>query len=96
MQGWRREKVYPDFIFAMQQAEGRSKLVVLEMKGSHLAGNDDTDYKQAVLKLMTTAFTEEPRQRIGELELVHQSGPTVECDLVLFPEWKTRLPEMIK
>lgn len=45
---------------------------------------------------MTTAFAEEPRQRIGELELVHQSGPTVECDLVLFPEWKTRLPELMK
>ncbi|MBN1929096.1 MAG: hypothetical protein JW764_06105 [Chlorobiaceae bacterium] len=96
VQGWRREKVYPDFIFAMQQAESKSKLVVLEMKGNHLAGNDDTEYKKAVLKLMTTAFAEEPRQRIGELELVHQSGPTVECDLVLFPEWKTRLPELMK
>ena len=96
VQGWRREKVYPDFIFAMQQAEGKGKLIVLEMKGNHLAGNDDTEYKKAVLKLMTTAFAEEPRQRIGELELVHQSGPTVECDLVLFPEWKTRLPELMK
>ena len=33
---------------------------------------------------------------LDELELVHQSGPTVECDLVLFPEWKTRLPELMK
>ncbi|AOS83427.1 type III restriction endonuclease subunit R [Chlorobaculum limnaeum] len=96
VQGWRREKVYPDFIFAMQQAEGKSKLVVLEMKGNHLAGNDDTEYKKAVLNLMTTAFAEEPRQRIGELELVHAGGPTVECDLVLFPEWKTRLPDLMK
>jgi len=58
VQGWRREKVWPDF--------------------------------------MTTAFAEEPRQRIDELELVHAGSPTVECDLVLFPEWKTRLPELMK
>ena len=96
VQGWRREKVYPDFIFAMQQSGESSKLVVLEMKGNQLAGNKDTEYKAALLKLMTTAFVEEPRQRIGELELVHQSGPVVECDLVLFPEWKTRLPELMR
>ncbi|NTW53411.1 MAG: hypothetical protein HGB15_01315 [Chlorobaculum sp.] len=96
VQGWRREKVYPDFIFAMQQAEGKSKLVVLEIKGDQLAGNKDTEYKAALLKLMTTTFAEEPRQRIGELELVHAGGTTVECDLVLFPDWKTRLPELMK
>lgn len=96
VQGWRREKVYPDFIFAMQQSESSNKLVVLEMKGDQLAGNKDTDYKAALLKLMTTAFAEEPHQRIGELELVHAGGTTVECDLVLFPEWKTRLPELMR
>ena len=52
LQGWRKEKIYPDIIFAVRQNETDRKLVALEMKGQHLAGNPDTIYKQAVLQLM--------------------------------------------
>jgi type III restriction enzyme len=31
VQGWRREKVYPDFIFAVQRDDGSTRLAVLEM-----------------------------------------------------------------
>jgi type III restriction enzyme len=96
VQGWRREKIYPDFIFAVQHGEVGSKLVVLEMKGQHLAGNTDTTYKQSVLRLMSDAFDMESTPRVGELELVDEDGTTVECDLVLMPEWKARLPKLIK
>ena len=30
---------------------------------------------------------------VGEMELVDANGVAVACDLVLMPEWKTRLPE---
>jgi type III restriction enzyme len=92
VQGWRREKIYPDFIFAVRHGERDNKLVVLEMKGKHLAGNDDTEYKKAVLRLMTDAFSVEHVSRVGELELVVEDGTTIQCDLVLMPEWPTRLP----
>ena len=92
LQGWRREKIYPDFIFAMQHGETDSKLVVLEMKGIHLSGNPDTVYKQSVLQLMTEAFAIEKVPRVGELELVVEDGTRIECDLVLMTEWKTKLP----
>jgi type III restriction enzyme len=92
VQGWRREKIYPDFIFATQHGEANNRLVVLEMKGKHLAGNDDTNYKQSVLRLMTDAFAIESSTRVGELELVVEGGTTVACDLVLMPDWKTKLP----
>jgi len=92
VQGWRREKVYPDFIFAMQRGEVANRLVVLEMKGQHLSGNPDTEYKKAVLHLMSEAYDIEHTTRVGELELVVQDGTTVECDLVLMTEWTTRLP----
>lgn len=95
VQGWRRERVFPDFIFAVQHGEGIDKMMVLEMKGKHLAGNDDTTYKQAVLNLMTEAFAVETTAKVGELELVIQEGTTVECDLVLMPEWKTKLPNLV-
>jgi type III restriction enzyme len=72
------------------------RLVVLEMKGKHLAGNDDTEYKKAVLHSVNDAFTVEHVERVGELELVVEDGTTVECDLVLMPEWKTRLPDFTR
>ena len=96
VQGWRREKIYPDFIFAVEQEEGHQRVVVLEMKGKHLAGNDDTDYKKAVLALMSNAFAVQHVERVGELELLSQDGTTVECDLVLMPDWKTDLPKRTK
>ena len=95
LQGWRRERIYPDFIFAVQPGNqyGKGKrLVVMETKGDHLAGNTDTEYKQAVLDLMTQAFQIDQTQRVGELSIVNPDGTTVECDLVLMSEWKTKLP----
>ncbi len=49
-QGWRREKVYPDFIFAMSHGITDNRVVVLEMKGKHLAGKDDTEYPESRIK----------------------------------------------
>ncbi|HSQ08546.1 MAG TPA: hypothetical protein VLM84_12770, partial [Chromatiaceae bacterium] len=70
----------------------RERLVALEMKGEHLAGNSDTEYKQAMLRLMTQAFEIDQTQRVGELEIVNADGTEILCDLVLMAEWKTRLP----
>jgi len=94
--GWRRERIYPDFIFAVQPGNQYGKgnrLVVMETKGDHLQGNLDTEYKRAVLALMTEAFNIDQTQRVGELSLVNPDGTTVECDLVLMSQWKTKLPE---
>lgn len=92
LQGWQREKIYPDFIFAVQHGELDRKLVVLEMKGIHLSGNPDTVYKQAVLQLMIEAFSVEKVPRVGELELVVENGTSLACELGLMTEWKTKLP----
>ncbi len=96
VQGWRREKVYPDFIFAVREGQGADRMVVLEMKGSHLAGNDDTEYKRKVLRFLSDAYAAETAPLVGELELISQDGTSVECDLVLMPDWKTELPKKIK
>jgi type III restriction enzyme len=95
IQGWRRGRIFPDFLFAVVRGPAygsRERLVALEMKGEHLAGNPDTEYKQAVLRLMTQAFEIDQTQRVGELEIVNSDGTEVLCDLVLMTEWKTRLP----
>lgn len=95
LQGWRRERIHPDFIFAVQpgnQYGTCKRLVVMETKGDHLQGNTDTEYKRAVLDLMTGAFQIDQTQRVGELSIVNPDGTRVECDLVLMSEWKTKLP----
>ncbi|MBK1717913.1 DEAD/DEAH box helicase family protein [Thiocystis violacea] len=92
IQGWRRGRIYPDFIFALQRTEGRKRIVALETKGAQLAGNLDTEYKQAVLRLMSDHYAIEEAPRVGEIDLIDVSGTVVQCDLVLMPDWKTRLP----
>jgi type III restriction enzyme len=96
LQGWKRHKVYPDFVFARlggadhADAVATSKLVVLETKGLHLAGANDTVYKQALLARLTQAFTDESLARVGDLELVGASQ-SVQCDLVFDGDWRGTL-----
>ncbi len=92
VQGWRKHRVYPDFIFALTQGEQRRKLVVIETKGNQFEGNLDTKYKQKLLTLVTENFKFENAIKAGELELVTNEDTTVECDLVLIDQWKTRIP----
>lgn len=92
LQGWRKDKVYPDLIFALRKSDDKTHLVVLEMKGEHLSGNPDTEYKKSLLRLMSSEFRFEAVTVAGKLELVEKDDVAVECDLVLMPDWKTRLP----
>jgi type III restriction enzyme len=89
VQGWRKNKVYPDFIFALQRKNGKERLVVLETKGDQLAGNLDTTYKQKLLDKLTKAYKQDEVVKAGELQLVG-TGREVVCDLVLISEWKTK------
>ena len=90
LQGWKRHKVYPDFVFARIAGDGATKLVVLETKGLHLAGSTDTAYKQALLQRLTQAFADETLGRAGELELIGARQSMV-CDLVFEEAWRGAL-----
>jgi hypothetical protein len=50
LQGWRRHRVYPDFVFALTHTDGAQRMVLLETKGLQLAGSIDTDYKQCTAR----------------------------------------------
>ncbi|MDH4198855.1 MAG: DEAD/DEAH box helicase family protein [Spirochaetia bacterium] len=53
IQGWRENKIRPDFVAAKKE-NGKVELVyVLESKGEHLQGNADSIYKKQVFDLMT-------------------------------------------
>ena len=54
IQGWRENKIRPDFVVAKKKDEDKIEIVyLLESKGEHLLGNNDTIYKNDVFKTMT-------------------------------------------
>ena len=66
LQGWRRQRVYPDFV-ACRNGDG--KLLVLETKGIHLKGSEDTGYKQKLLETLENAYAsalDRGKMKIGE------------------------------
>lgn len=91
LQGWKRHKVYPDFVFARLDGDGGTRTVVLETKGLHLAGSDDTAYKQRLLERLSQAFRDERTLRAGELELSGGDSVRLCCDLLFDAAWQGRL-----
>jgi type III restriction enzyme len=90
LQGWRRHKVYPDFVFALTGTGSTQHVVLLETKGLHLQG-DDTSYKKALLERLSAAYRDERGQRAGSLELEGAGSETVTCDLVFDAGWRGEL-----
>lgn len=92
LQGWQRQKVYPDLLACLQQdAQGALKLAVLETKGNHLLGNDDTEYKRRLFALLTEYA--ELASPVGELEL----GQPVQLRFAMLMEqdWKQDLLKVL-
>jgi len=94
LQGWRKHRVYPDFILGLQKVAGSRHLFVIETKGDQLAGLD-TPYKTALLDYLTKNFAVEQVKKAGELELVLDEDTTVTCRLVFGSKWKTDIHELI-
>ena len=94
IQGWKRAKIYPDFIFAVRADGTAKRITVLETKGDQL-DNLDTAYKRDVLSFLSGSFAWDGCTLAGELELITNGGQTVQCALVLMSEWKTTLPRLV-
>ena len=53
LQGWKRQRIYPDFV-ACKKNDGT--LFILETKGFHLRGNEDTTYKKKLLDTLEATY----------------------------------------
>ncbi|QGM47556.1 DEAD/DEAH box helicase [Methylocystis heyeri] len=93
IQGWKKAKIYPDFIFAVHREGENKRVVILETKGDQL-DNLDTAYKREALDFLSGQFQWDDATPVGELELVKE-GETVEGTLILMSEWKAKLPEYL-
>lgn len=94
LQGWRQQKVYADFLFSIkdQQAEDNfRKIYVVETKGQHLMGSEDTNYKQDLFRLCNELASEISWNELG-LELAEKE---LRFELVPQDVWQAKLNELI-
>ncbi|MDB5684645.1 MAG: type restriction endonuclease subunit [Sphingomonas bacterium] len=94
IRGWRRGNVYPDFIFAALRDEAGERIVAVESKGDQLAGNLDTEYKRELLDTLTAAYGKAAAGDANALSFPQRSID-FEAAVVVFSDWKSRLPVMI-
>ncbi|HTN40764.1 MAG TPA: hypothetical protein VLZ84_06400, partial [Asticcacaulis sp.] len=95
LQGWKRAKIYPDFVFAVRRDDKPNRIALLETKGDQL-DNLDTAYKREMLQVMSDNFAWDDTVPAGTMELVGNDGRTVECALILMSEIATKLPEYLQ
>ena len=92
VQGWKRGRIYPDFVAMTREFGGLTRVLIFDTKGEHLGGTLDTEYKEKVLKTLEDTFNNagtmtvrEGTTRAGIFQLVFSEQQ--------FPEITARLEE---
>jgi type III restriction enzyme len=89
LQGWQRNRIYPDMLACVHSAEdGKFKFSVLETKGEHLKGNDDTEYKRKMFELLTAHV--DTAIRAGELDL-GESAQQMSFTMLMEKSWQQEI-----
>jgi len=90
LQGWQRSRVYPDFLACLHDGgDGKVRFTVLETKGLHLKGNEDTVYKTRLFELLTQHS--QSALSVGELKLGLKKQE-MRFELMLENNWREKLP----
>ncbi len=87
LQGWRRQRVYPDFV-ACRQGDGI--LLILETKGVHLKGNEETGYKKKLLETLEAAYNAALDR--GEMKVCE---PPAVFRMMFEDRWKEQVGELV-
>lgn len=92
IQGWKKNKVYPDFIFSDVSLKSRAdynKVFVVETKGLHLK-NEDTTYKQDVFTFCNNLGQHKEWKELFA-EFQHNR---FEFKVIFEDEWKARINDI--
>jgi len=93
IQGWKKDKIYPDFIFTVTEEEKEDaveKIYIVETKGIHLAGNPDTSYKEDVFALCNKLVK---KSRSDELPLGLKEK-SIDYEVIYGTGWERKLSEL--
>jgi len=91
IQGWKKDKIYPDFIFAQKDnaKDDFSKVLVVETKGFFL-DNKDTDYKKSVFELCNKLGKEKTWKQLED----EFGGKPIEFHVVYDKDWQRKINEI--
>lgn len=89
LQGWQKQKVYPDFIFTKDNKD--KDVYVVETKGLHLK-NEDTNYKQELFSLCNKLSM---KKDMTELE-IDLKGFKINYQVLFEKEWKNKLNQVFQ
>ncbi len=94
IQGWKRERIYPDFLVKLEAGkDGLERLYFIESKGEHLEGNKDTEYKQKLFDAINGSLAGKAKPK-GELKLI-QSKEEMSFHMVFEGEWENSLNKLL-
>jgi type III restriction enzyme len=94
IQGWKRNRIYPDFIFAKggsRKVSSPEEIHILETKGLFLK-NEDTEYKKQVFEFINGLGV---RTKWDEIEMGFATERFV-FQLVFEDDWRNKLNEIFK
>ena len=95
LQGWQKRKVYPDFLAFISPDNKIKKLSVLETKGDHLKGNEDTEYKKKLFKILEKHAINKSVS-VGDMEVVSEKEQKMIFKILMEKTWKEDLGEIIR
>ena len=66
VQGWKQQRIYPDFVAMTNEVKGITRVLLFDTKGDQLEGNPDTEYKEKVLKTLEEKFNSAGTMRVHD------------------------------
>ncbi|MBN2568755.1 MAG: DEAD/DEAH box helicase family protein [Deltaproteobacteria bacterium] len=94
IQGWRKYKIYPDFIFTAKTSEEKDayeQVYVVETKGLHLMGSEDTEYKRKMFSICTKEAESRSWKELGTI----MKDKVLRFEVLAEDEWQAKLNEML-
>ncbi|MBE0471019.1 MAG: DEAD/DEAH box helicase family protein [Methyloprofundus sp.] len=89
LQGWQKQRVYPDLLVCVEEpSSGNYRFSLLETKGEHLKGNDDTNYKRDLFDLLTAHA--QSAIEAGELT-IETADDGISFRMLLESDWQQEL-----
>ena len=95
LQGWQKRKVHPDFLALISPDNKIKKLSVLETKGDHLKGNDDTKYKRKLFEVLEKQAINEAVS-VGDMEVVSEKEQKMVFRILMEKTWKDDLGQLVR
>lgn len=94
LQGWRKHKVYPDFLVCLKSDESGRRLLVLETKGDYLGGHHDTEFKRRLFAILEAAFDQ--AHDVGAVELIGEGIQRMRFKMLMEDRWEPELQDAIQ